>query len=88
MPDILMKCGCRANATHNGEPSCVIHVGLTPDALVQAETPNLEGRFAYCYYCKREEPSSLQLPFFEYKPEHASRGPEWDRYYCGCRGWD
>lgn len=28
-------------------------------------------------------PSSLDLPFFEYKPTK-----EFDEYFCGCMGWD
>ena len=66
MPDILMKCGCRANATDGNRPCCAVHAGLTPLAYEIAETPNLEGRMARCY-CGKEEPSSLSLAFFEYR---------------------
>jgi len=33
--------------------------------------------------CQCERPSSLDLAFFEYKPE-----AEYDEFYCGCHGWD
>lgn len=78
-------------------PSCVIH-----DCIEIAETPNLTGRIAKCAYkgCKTnsrrsthygaytedgrsEAPSSLDLPFFEHRPTEP-----FDRFYCGCNGWD
>jgi len=33
--------------------------------------------------CKAEEPSDVDLPFFEYKLDK-----EYDIFYCGCHGWD
>lgn len=33
--------------------------------------------------CKSEAPSSTSLAFFEHKPSEP-----FDRYYCGCFGWD
>ena len=36
------------------------------------------GTFCYC-----EKPSSAKLPFFEHVPSK-----EFDRFYCGCMGWD
>ena len=33
--------------------------------------------------CMCELPSDLALPFFIYKP-----AAKWDRFYCGCAGWD
>ncbi len=84
MIDILMKCGCKASGTHNDKPVCVPHFGLTPNAEVFADPqPFLEGRLAYCEDCEKEAPSSLKLPFFEYKEEAKT-----DSYYCGCRGWN
>jgi hypothetical protein len=48
------------------------------------EKPNLEGRKAQCGLgCGAEEDSNPELPFFEYLPDR-----EFDRYYCGCMGWD
>ena len=31
----------------------------------------------------KERESSIELPFFEYKPDK-----EYDKFYCGCGGWD
>jgi hypothetical protein len=82
MSQPLMMCGHAANATHNGDPACVICVGIDPGALViDASPPDLTGRLAKCSYCGSERPSSTDLPFFE----HRESG---DYYYCGCRGWD
>lgn len=33
--------------------------------------------------CRCERPSSIDLPFFEWKPDE-----EFDLFYCGCHGWD
>lgn len=80
-----MKCGHSANATNeSGNPSCAICAGLTPLAeMVDDDAPSLEGRTASCGYCKREVPSSYNLPFFGY-----NKNASGDRYYCGCRGWE
>lgn len=113
----MMKCGHAANATNkSGKPICAICHGLTPDAQIVVEPPNLTGRIAKCG-CGNEKPSSLDLPFFEYcgpgswsasictcgfaESAHESgthkiacknynpRGDiGYDRFYCGCRGWD
>jgi len=80
----MMKCGHAANAEdENGNPVCVICAGITPDAYVVAEMPDLSGRRAKCVYCERKVQSSTDLPFFEYRPNE-----EFDIYYCGCYGWD
>ena len=70
-------------------PSCLICSCLE----INKDPPNLEGRLAKCSYrAKRNglkhepeatKPSSSALAFFEYKPDS-----EFDRYYCGCHGWD
>lgn len=84
MENVLMQCGCRAQGKSKGKPVCVVHLGLDPRAELIAETPKLEGRTAHCCYGTHGTvPSSLKLPFFEYRPE----SPQ-DRYYCGCHGWD
>lgn len=49
----------------------------------ETATPDLTGRIARCIDCGRENQSNIELPFFEHKP-----GEKYDRYYCGCRGWD
>lgn len=78
-----MGCGHTANAQKgDGSPLCVICYGIVPGADEVAETPNLEGRMAECT-CNRRVPSDTQLPFFEHTPNK-----EFDRYYCGCYGWD
>ena len=76
----LMKCGHMGyGETSDGKPYCVICMcGETAE-----EEPNLEGRQASCIYCSKKEKSSLSLPFFEHQPTK-----EFDKYYCGCEGWD
>lgn len=84
MPTPMMKCGHAANATDaNGRPCCAIHAGLTEDAYIVVEGPSLEGRLAKCGICKKSVPSNTNLAFFEHCPDK-----EFDRFYCGCRGWD
>lgn len=79
----MMKCGHAANATSDGKPCCVI---CAPDPKAfeideHASQNALIGRKAMCTYCGKTVPSNTNLPFF-------SRGKgEFDRYYCGCRGW-
>lgn len=84
----MMKCGHAANAVNSatGALSCIICVGLTPDAEQISAMPNLSGRTAYCAYvktCDATAPSSTDLAFFEYLPTESH-----DLYYCGCHGWD
>jgi hypothetical protein len=132
----MMKCGCAAQSVCRSKggktfdppiPSCVIH-----DCIDVADSPpNLEGRMARCAYKPHghaDRPSSLDLPFFEFRGEGSSdatekckcgmrksvhdkhggripakqyamlvkgcegfqaNGPhDFDRYYCGCHGWD
>jgi hypothetical protein len=61
-------------------PVCPTHMCFEP-----AETiPDLKGRIAHCAYGKHAPRNSdLRLAFFEYCPER-----DYDRYYCGCYGWD
>lgn len=97
MPDVLMKCGCRAQGytgkAGDRKPICIIH----DCTEVADEQPDLTGRKARCSYygcgvkygnrkdgkCHSEVDSSIGLPFFEYRPD-----AEYDKYYCGCWGWD
>jgi hypothetical protein len=80
---VLMKCGHAANATCDGKPACAICACTE----VADTIPDLTGRKARCGYygthCHSETPSSMKLPFFEYRPDK-----EYDTYYCGCYGWD
>lgn len=80
----LMKCGHTSNATdENGNPVCLICVGIKKGAEEIAEyQPDLKNREAKCMDCGKKVNSELNLPFFEHKPES-----EYDRFYCGCRGW-
>lgn len=78
-----MKCGHAANATQkNGDPCCVICVGIDKGATVIAETPDLKGREAKCG-CKKIVSSGTNLAFFEHLPDK-----EYDRYYYGHGGWN
>lgn len=79
----MMGCGHAANATHNGQPCCVICFGIHKGASTIAETPDLNGRTAKCASCKNSRPSNVNLAFFEWRPTKAE-----DLYYCGCQGWD
>lgn len=82
--EVIMECGHAANATCKGEPICVICTGIHPGAKTIAKTPDLTGRTARCSYGGHADvPSRLNLAFFEYLP-----GQEFDRYYCGCYGWN
>lgn len=79
----LMKCGHAANSTSNGKPSCVICAGIIKDNEVIDQIVDLTGRFAKCAYGGSVVPSSMDLAFFEYRPNEKE-----DIYYCGCYGWD
>lgn len=68
----MMKCGCAAQGVCNSFngvnydppiPSCIVH-----ECIEIADSPDLSGRFAKCFYmdCSSVKPSSLDLPFFEY----------------------
>lgn len=82
----MMKCGCAGQADRvmpdgTRKPSCITH---SCDEIAPIQ-PNLVGRKAKCSYgcVKTITDSSLDLAFFEHKPD-----AEFDRYYCGCYGWD
>jgi hypothetical protein len=80
----MMKCGHAANAHRaDGTQCCAICIGLDAGATIIMETPILEGRMAKCDSCKNEEPSDTSLAFFEYRPNEA-----YDKYYCGCEGYE
>jgi len=89
---------------HTGLPVCVICFGIDTGYNVPVEPPDLAGRRARCahygstpkgrnhesnYGCRRGEPclcqkdSSPDLAFFEHKPKE-----RYDRFYCGCWGWE
>ena len=77
----MMKCGHAPNGTEmaTGKPVCVI---CGCNEIVK--TSDFTNRESYCLYgCGAQVPSSDNLPFFEYRPNL-----KFDRYYCGCRGFD
>ena len=84
---ILMKCGHTAQGKdENGNPLCVICLGDGKARQIENNKPDLTDRKARCSYygsCKSETKSSYDLPFFEHRP-----WLEFDKYYCGCEGWD
>lgn len=79
--NVLMACGHTAQGTDsNGNPVCVICVGLDAGATIPASTVvDLTGRFAKCTYRHVEEdkvPSSTSLAFFEYRGPGSPRSQE------------
>jgi len=84
----LMKCGHRAQGIDRStnQPVCIICLGYNPGATeIETDLPDLTNRMAKCIYsnCRNQVKSSFDLPFFEYRPNE-----KYDRYYCGCFGWD
>ncbi len=88
----MMLCGHAANAVGpDGAPSCAICIMLDPGAtVVDSNPPDFSGRQMLCSYrVKRNGDNHVPVPsdpsraFFEHKPDE-----EYDRYYCGCWGWD
>lgn len=98
----MMMCGHAANALDikTNRPSCVICMSTRSD-LATTINPDysFEKREARCAYDQpgaggggkyRKHtdgdsitPARMSLAFFESKPNE-----KWDRYYCGCWGWD
>lgn len=68
----MMGCGHVANGRVevNGEwvPCCVICSGIHPGAATPVGGPDLTGRHSHCT-CGVTVPSSLSLPFFEFRGE-------------------
>ena len=85
MSDILMKCNHVAQGTtQDGQPVCVICVGINPDAtIIHPKPPELKGRISRCTYCGKEKASRYDLPFFNYRALL-----DRDTHYDGCRGWN
>jgi hypothetical protein len=78
---VIMRCGHVAlgRDIREGTPACPICLGLTEEALlVMIPQPDLRGRTAKCVVCEDQQPSSLDLPYFQYREGG-------DEYYCGCR---
>lgn len=86
MPNVLMKCGCVAQATCQGKPVCSSHFTLTEDGKTPEDNmPDLSNRQAKCSYCGgvAESKNWERLPFFSYNKNRTI-----DSYHCGCRGWN
>ncbi len=82
---VLMKCGHVANSLYgkDNQPCCLI-CAPKPEAFEKITVlPNLIGRKAKCSDCDNIVDSNWYLPFFEYRPNE-----EYDKYYCGCFGWN
>ncbi len=63
---VLMECGCVSSAEdEKGNMVCPVHYPAKESMTPMRDPVNLDGRVAQCVYCKTEEPSSLELPFFE-----------------------
>ena len=89
----ILKCGCAANARRKEigwddfKDSCSLH-GNTEVAEVQ---PDLSKREMKCGCCSKTLPSDSDEAFFEYngdKKDYKGNVIEFDRFYCGCRGWN
>lgn len=83
MKKVMMKCGHAANAKDGyGRPSCVICAGINPNAsIVDKKTTDLTGRISMCSNCKRTVPSTVDLPFFEYRGDGSPTATQ--RCKCG-----
>lgn len=100
---LIMKCGHASNSwtTIDGErkPACAICAGINEGAYeIDHDPPVLKGREAICTHADERHldqshgkeravtkvvKSEVGLPFFKYLPDEP-----YDRYYCGCWGWD
>ena len=84
-----MKCGHAANATTTINkkvvPCCAICYGINDGAMEIDKTYKQPvGRKAICSYGHHAiVDSNTNLAFFKARPNE-----EYDRYYCGCWGWN
>lgn len=95
----LMECGHTAQAityipnsdalmeeTGDERNNIPIHCCVICDCRISVEgdkRPILEGRKAKCDMCKNKTDSRYTLAFFKHCPEK-----EYDKFYCGCQGWN
>lgn len=100
----IMKCGHAANATHDGEPVCVICLGTgvgNAAREINTQAPSLEGRTARCSYAGgsgekhggggqyRGQQFDSTWPSSSNLPFFSHRPDRSeDEFYCGCWGWD
>jgi len=65
----MMACGHSANGTdEQGNPVCVICVGIVDGARTVVTEPDLSDRKAKCAECTRIVDSKLSLAFFRHLP--------------------
>jgi hypothetical protein len=87
MAKYLMKCGHATGATHNGKPVCAICFNINDGAeeIICECIGNvgLERRKAKCIEGDSIVDSRWDLALFQYLPSQ-----DYDRYYCGCMGWN
>lgn len=75
----VLKCGHLPNAKKDGKPCCV----MCNCSEFAKDVPNLTNRKARCSDCGKIVDSKLNLAFFIHKPNE-----QYDKFYCGCCGWD
>lgn len=86
---LMMKCGHAAQGFMDRldgiDLKPPLHACVICSCVEVEENPaDLSGRTAKCASCQKNQPSDPQkLAFFEHVPS-----APFDRYYCGCRGWD
>ena len=102
---VLMECGHTSQGVDaEGNPVCVIHMGIDPGAtVVHTDPPDLTGRKAVCTYARGGDPDGLHTGGGQYAGRQFANGrdsavtlaffkhtPEQatDEFYCGCWGWD
>ena len=101
MSDVMMKCGHAANSKDaEGNPCCVICIGIHAGAREVMPSPPLEGRKARCIYDRagKQGPSWGGISENGYHCVQDSKvelpffehrpGQPYDYFYCGCFGWD
>ena len=97
----LFECG-KVSGVTTGEkkkPICTCYKGGRSHKLVDGEIdlPALTDRRSICALCRKREPSSWDLPHFQFLGRKSwSEGQGgyygsrygYDYFYCGCEGWD
>ena len=77
----MMKCGHSSNSYLAGnKPYCLI---CGCDEIADEPEIDLTGRKMRCSDCGRIAESNQNAALFKYQPDQ-----EYDKYYCGCYGWD
>jgi hypothetical protein len=63
----MMGCGCAANAQRRMADGSYVDACVIHNTTEKREAPDLSNRQARCAHCRAVRPSSLDLPFFEYR---------------------